>query len=89
MPRKSVSGLLARAPIVVAAVDLAGDETLAQAVRTAVRRVLATDPPARLACVHVLKTARIVLDAWEDPQGRNPHLQRMIELKHWARQLPI
>jgi nucleotide-binding universal stress UspA family protein len=88
LARKSVSGLLARAPIIVAAVDLAGDEALAQAVRTTVKRILATDPSARLACVHVLKTARFGIDAWE-PNGRNPHLQRMIELKHWARPLPI
>jgi nucleotide-binding universal stress UspA family protein len=87
--RKSVAGLLARAPIVVAAIDLASDEALAQALRVAVRRLLATDPSARLACVHVLRTARLAIDPWEDAQGRNPHLQRMIELKHWARPLPI
>jgi nucleotide-binding universal stress UspA family protein len=37
----------------------------------------------------VLKTARLAIDTWEDAQGRNLHLQRMIELKHWARTLPI
>jgi nucleotide-binding universal stress UspA family protein len=87
--RKSVSGLLARAQIVVAAVDLAGDEALAQAVRSAVRRVLVTDPSARLACVHVLKAGRLAIGGWEDMHGRNPHLLRMIELKHWARALAI
>jgi serine/threonine protein kinase len=87
--RKSVSGMLASAPIVVAAVDLDGDAPLADALRDAARRVLVTDPSARLACVHVLKTARLAIDTWEDAQGRNLHLQRMIELKHWARTLPI
>ncbi len=87
--RKSVSGVLAHAPIVMAAVDLAGEEALAQALRGAVRRVLATDPSARLACVHVLKAARLAIEPWQDAQGRSPHLQRMIELKHWARPLPI
>jgi nucleotide-binding universal stress UspA family protein len=87
--RKSVSGMLAGAPIVVAAVDLVADAPLTNALRDAVRRVLVTDPSARLACVHVLKTARLALDTWEDAQGRNLHLQRMIELKHWARTLPI
>jgi nucleotide-binding universal stress UspA family protein len=87
--RKSVSGMLAGAPIVVAAVDLDGDTRSADALRDAVRRVLVTDPSARLACVHVLKAARLTIDAWEDAQGRNLHLQRMIELKHWARALPI
>ena len=87
--RKSVSGMLAGAPIVVAAVDLDSEPPLADALRDAVRRVLVTDPSARLACVHVLKTARLAIDTWEDAQGRNLHLQRMIELKHWARPLPI
>ena len=87
--RKSVSGMLAGAPIVVAAVDLDADTPLTNALRDAVRRVLVTDPSARLACVHVLKTARLTIDTWEDAQGRNLHLQRMIELKHWARALPI
>jgi nucleotide-binding universal stress UspA family protein len=87
--RKSVSGMLASAPIVVAAVDLDGDAPLADALRDAARRVLVTDPSARLACVHVLKTAHLTIDTWEDAQGRNLHLQRMIELKHWARTLPI
>ncbi|MBV8744038.1 MAG: universal stress protein [Xanthobacteraceae bacterium] len=87
--RKSVSGMLAGAPIVVAAIDLNGDTPSTDALRDAVRRVLVTDPSARLACVHVLKTARLAIDPWEDAQGRNLHLQRMIELKHWARALPI
>jgi eukaryotic-like serine/threonine-protein kinase len=87
--RKSVSGMLAGAPIVVAAVDLDSGAPLADALRDAVRRVLVTDPSARLACVHVLKTAGLAIDPWEDAQGRNLHLQRMIELKHWACALPI
>src|SRR5262245_58171919 len=87
--RKSVSGMLARAPIVVAAVDLDGDAPLADALRDAARRVLVTDPSARLACVHVLKTARLTIDTWEHAQGRNLHVQRIIELKHGARTLPI
>ena len=87
--RNSVSGVLARAPIVVAAVDLAGDPALADALRATAQRILATDPSARLACVHVLKIARLAIDPWEDAQGRNRHLQRMIELKHWARSLTI
>jgi nucleotide-binding universal stress UspA family protein len=84
-----VPGVLARAPIVVAAVDLAGDAALADAVRASAGRILATDPSARLACVNVLKIARLAIDPWEDEQGRNRHLQRMIELKHWARSLPV
>jgi eukaryotic-like serine/threonine-protein kinase len=88
--RKSVAGQLSRAPIIMAAVDLAPEaESLADALATAVGRLLATEPDARLTCVNVLKTARIALDPMEDAEGRNPHLQRLIELKHWARRFGV
>jgi nucleotide-binding universal stress UspA family protein len=64
-------------------------EALSDALAFAVHRVLATEPNARLACVNVLKIARIALDKLEDAQGRNPHLGRLVELKHWARAIPI
>jgi nucleotide-binding universal stress UspA family protein len=81
---------LTRAPIIAVAVDLSPQaEALDGPLRQAVMRVLATEPAARLACINVLKTARIGLDPMEDAQGRNPHLQRLVELRHWARTLPI
>jgi eukaryotic-like serine/threonine-protein kinase len=81
---------LASAPIILAAIDLEpGHEPLSQAFALAVRRVLATEPNARLACINVLKIARLALDELEDAQGRNPHLGRLVELKHWARAIPI
>jgi nucleotide-binding universal stress UspA family protein len=87
--RHDVSTLLARAPIIMVAIDLAPHaEGLRDALTIAVRRVLATEPGARLACVNVLKTSRIGLDPVVDAQGRNPHLQRLVELRHWARPLP-
>jgi len=88
--RRALSSHLAAAPIVLAAIDLEpGHEALSQALALAVRRVLATEPNARLACVNVLKIARLTLDKIEDAQGRNPHLGRLVELKHWARSIPI
>src|SRR5215831_7123645 len=73
--RRALSSHLANAPIVLAAVDLdVSHERLNQALTLAVRRVLATEPNARLACVNVLKLARLALDEIEDAQGRNPHL---------------
>jgi len=85
-----VSGLLARAPIIMVALDLAPDaENLREALADAVRRVLATEPEARLACVNVRKTSLMGLDPTADEHGRNPHLQRLVELKHWARALPV
>jgi nucleotide-binding universal stress UspA family protein len=87
---RSVSGVLARAPIIMVAIDLAPEAAdLSDALSIAVRRVLATEPDARLACVNVLRTSRIGLDPLVDEQGRNPHLQRLVELKHWARTLPV
>jgi nucleotide-binding universal stress UspA family protein len=88
--RQALTSHLAAASIVVAAIDLEpGHEALRRALVLAVRRVLATEPNARLACVNILKIARLALDKMEDAQGRNPHLSRLIELKHWAREIPI
>jgi eukaryotic-like serine/threonine-protein kinase len=87
---RSCSRQLAGAPIVMAAVDLsAGMEPLAEALRLAVNRVLQTEHGARLACVNVMKLSRVALDRFEDEEGRNIHLQRLAELKHWAQPLPI
>ena len=78
------------APIIVAAIDLsAGAKALGDALLVAVGRILSTEPSARLACVNILKTARVGIEPMEDAQGRNPHLQRLVELKHWARTLPV
>ena len=74
----------------MAAIDLSPEaEGLREALVVALRRVLATEPTARFACVNVLKTSRIALDPMQDAQGRNPHLQRLVDLKHWARVLPV
>ena len=87
---RSVSRTLESAPIIMAAVDLSQEwEALAAALRTAVRRVLQTEPSARLACVSVLRTNRIGMDVTIDDQGRNLHVTRLVELKHWARALEL
>ena len=88
--RRALTTHLANAPIVLVAIDLEpAHEALNQAVAVAVHRVLATEPNARLACVNVLKLARLSLDKLEDSQGRNPHLGRLVELKHWTRAIPL
>ena len=89
-PRRgsSVAGQLSRAPIIMVAVDLSpGAEPLAEALAATVGRLLATEPGARVTCVNVLKLSRLAIDPTEDAEGRNLHLQRLIELKHWARRL--
>jgi nucleotide-binding universal stress UspA family protein len=88
--RRSVAGQLARAPIIMAAVDLTpGHEALSDAVATTVSRLLATETGARLACVNVMKTSLLAIDPTEDAEGRNIHLQRLVALKHWAHDMPI
>src|SRR5262249_30757846 len=88
--RRTVAGLLTRAPIIVVALDLAPEaEGLREVLATEVGRVLATAPGARLACLNVLKISRITIDPDVDAQGRNLHLQRLIALRHWARVLPV
>ena len=87
--RRTLMSHLASAPIVLAAIDLApGHQALRAALALAVRRVLATEPNARLVCVNVLKISRLAPDELEDAQGRNPHLGRLVEMKHWARSIP-
>jgi nucleotide-binding universal stress UspA family protein len=73
------------APIIVAAVDLGEeDAALTQALLAAIERLAEGEPGARIACVNVLKLARLALDRSEDEEGRNLHLLRLAELKNWA-----
>src|SRR5262249_11550001 len=73
--RRSVSGLLANAPIIMVALDLAPEaEGLREALAVATQRVFTTVPGARLACLNVLKVSRITIDQDVDAQGRNLHL---------------
>jgi protein-serine/threonine kinase len=88
--RRGVSRQLQRAPIVMAAVDLSQEwEALADALRAAAWRLMQSAPDARLACVSVLKTARIGLDQTVDESGRNRHVARLVRLQHWARALAL
>ena len=81
---------LNRAPIVMAAVDLTQEwEALADALRTAVRHVLNAAPDARLACVSVLRTNRLAMDVNVDEAGNHRHVQRLVQLQHWARPLAL
>jgi len=76
----------ARSPILMAAVDVAGAEPhLLEAVRTAVQRLLHTEPAARLACVAVMKTNRIGMDELVEKDGSSKHVNLLVQLKHWAR----
>lgn len=78
------------APIVAIAIDTtATSEALAAALRNQAQKMLASRPGARLACLNVLKSAMLTLDSTLDEQGRNRHVQRLVELRHWARPLGL
>lgn len=80
----------ARAPLIMVALDLKQpDPALDLALRDTVQRLVATAPGARLACVTVLRTARIGLDSNIDAEGRNRHLKRLAGLRDWARTLAL
>ena len=88
--RQSAAGQLSRSPMVVVAIDLTqGSESLTNAMRSTARRILDAGPGARLACVTVLKTSRIAIDANADEEGQNLHVRRLVELEHWARPLGL
>lgn len=87
-PHRRIDDHLSASPMVMVAIDLTdGVDAMAEALRRAVQRVLETEPGARLACVTVLKTSRIGVDLQVDADGRSLHVQRLVELKHWARPL--
>ena len=84
----SVAEQLSQAPIIVAALDLTnGSADLADSLRNITRRMLQTEPGARLACLTIRKTSRIGMDDSIVQHGQNIHVKQLVELKHWARTL--
>lgn len=80
----------ATAPLVMAAIDTKQqDQGLDAALNDVVQRLLTTLPGARLACVTVMRTARIGLDSNIDDDGRNRHVKRLLAMRHWARALQL
>lgn len=79
-----------KAPVMMAAVDLAPEmEPIAERILTAVRRMLITEPEARVACVNVIKTKRVGLDSALDADGNHIHVARLVALRHWASRLDL
>jgi nucleotide-binding universal stress UspA family protein len=76
--------------IVLVAVNLDEEfEYLAEAVRVHTERVLTSSGDVRLACVNVLKLSSVFVHDPFDAEGRNIHVQRLVELKDWARPLGL
>jgi nucleotide-binding universal stress UspA family protein len=81
---------IASAPIVMVAIDLAeGAGALNDELRVTAERMLATLPSARLACVNVLKLGRVTIDKTLDEHGHNKHVDRLVQLRHWAEPLKL
>jgi nucleotide-binding universal stress UspA family protein len=79
-----------RAPVILVAVSLrAGLEEVRQALLEASASVLANMPGARLACVNVMPTSLIAVDENVDATGENVHVQRLVELRNWAKPLQL
>jgi eukaryotic-like serine/threonine-protein kinase len=89
-PKPDVAAQLASSPIVAVALDTAeGSPALNEALLVTAERILKTLPSARLACINVLKLGRVTIDRTLDQQGRNKHIERMVQLKHWAQPLRL
>ncbi|MFZ6872054.1 protein kinase domain-containing protein [Undibacterium sp. Di27W] len=87
---QSASDQLSKAPIIVAALDLSsGSVALAESLRTITRRMLQTEPGARLACLTIRKVSRLGMDDSLIQQGENIHVKQLVDLKHWARPLQV
>ena len=83
-------GLTNLAPIIMVAVDFTeGSELLGEELRSYVKRLLAISPGVRIACVNILKLHRLTISPTFDEEGRNIHVQRLVELKEWARPLGL
>jgi len=85
-PTAGATEHLRRSSIIMAAVDIenAAPELLEQ-MRESVRRIVLTEPGARLACVSVMRIARIGADLLTDDEGKSLYLKQLVALKHWAR----
>ncbi|WP_243303196.1 serine/threonine protein kinase [Geothrix oryzisoli] len=78
------------APILAVAIDLSPEAApIAGTLRSMVAHMLPALPGARVACLNVFKLGRITLDQTVDGEGRNIHLQRLVELRHWAEPLGL
>jgi eukaryotic-like serine/threonine-protein kinase len=62
---------------------------LNEALRLTAGRILATLPSARLACINVLKLGRLTIDKTLDEHHNKKHVDRLVQLRHWASPLKL
>ncbi len=89
-PPPGMSAQIDKAPVMMVAVDLSPEmEALSLQLLLSVQRMLAIQPDARVACVNVIKTARIGIDQATDDAGEHIHVSRLVGLKNWAGELEL
>jgi protein-serine/threonine kinase len=87
-PALGAASQVMHSPIVMAAIDIDGAAPeLLEQLRESVRRVVAAEPGARLACVSVMRNPRIAVDGRGADGGQSVHVKQLVALKHWARPL--
>jgi nucleotide-binding universal stress UspA family protein/predicted Ser/Thr protein kinase len=88
--RTPPSAHLALAPHVLVAVDTSGkDEALYQALRDATRRIIGGERHWRVSCVGVLEPSLMTEQEEGAEIARGLHMQRLVELHHWAQPLGL
>lgn len=89
-PRRNLVRQLSEAPVLLAAVDLSpAMEPLSERILQGVRDQLATRPEARVACVNVIRNARLGIDATTDESGQHIHVGRLVALRAWGQRLGL
>lgn len=89
-PPAGMSAQISKAPVMMVAVDLSPEmETLGLHLLLSVQRMLKAEPDARVACVNVIKTARIGIDPTTAEDGEHLHVSRLIALRAWAQGLDL
>jgi nucleotide-binding universal stress UspA family protein len=84
--RVGAAGRIAAAPILAVAIDLTqGSDELGELLRNQVQKMLASRPGARLACLNVLRGG----NGGGGEDAPNRHVQRLVELRHWAAPLRL
>ncbi|MBC2835034.1 universal stress protein [Gemmobacter straminiformis] len=89
-PPAGMSAQISKAPVMMVAVDLSPEmEGLSLLLLLQVKRMLSSQPDARVACVNVIKTARIGIDPTTTEDGDHLHVSRLIALRAWAQDLDL
>jgi len=84
-PAASVMTQAMKGALIVAALDIDhASPALLEQLRETVRRIVAAEPGARLACIGVMKVGGLGVDEFVDDAGRPTHVKQLVRMRHWA-----